>query len=309
MNFRSISIATAQTLGLFLAGVIHPIGQLFTLFTPVPLILISVRNGSVGGLLTLAISSAIIAILGGWQAAAILVLSFGLMAIGVSESMRRHWKPEQTSLMGGLLPIAVLVIIVGFYFARLGKNPITEVEVYLREAMAAAAKTYTTMGFPEMAATISSISDPFIHTFARLIPGMIVATSVVQAACCYLIARSRLMRKPSAGPAPAQASLASWHAPDQWVWGLIAALTLIVLPMETARLVGWNLAILFAVVYVAQGTAIVEYFFRKAGMKTVVRGILLAFILAMPSIVFVIALGIVDIWKDFRKIRITAHTP
>jgi uncharacterized protein YybS (DUF2232 family) len=308
MNYRAILVATVQTLGLFVAGVIHPIGQLLALFTPVPLILVSVRNGSADGLITRAVSGVIMAALGGWQAAAVLVLSFGLMAIGASEGMRRKWKPEQTSLLGGLLPIAVLAVIVVFYLVRVGKNPITEVEAYLREIIANAAKTYTTMGFTEMAATISSISDPVIYYFARLLPGITIATSVIQAACCFVIARAMLMRKPVTEPAPAQTSFVSWHAPDSWVWGLIAALALIVVPQETARLAGWNIAILFAVLYLAQGSAIVEHYLKKAGIKAIGRGLLLVLILAMPSIVFVIALGIVDIWADFRKVRVPAQT-
>ena len=295
MNYRAILIATVQTIGLFVAGIIHPIGQLLALFTPVPLILVSVRNGSKDGLVTLAASSVIISVLGGWQAAVILVLSFGLMAIGTSEGMRRNWKPEQSSLLGGLLPIAVLTVIVVFYLVRVGKNPITEVEVYLREIIANAAKTYTTMGLTEMAATISSISDSVIYYFARLLPGITIATSVIQAASCYVIARVILMRKPGTEPAPAQPSLAAWHAPDSWVWGLIAALALIVVQQETARFAGWNIAILFAVLYLAQGSAIVDHYLRKAGIKSLGRGLLLALVLVMPSVVFVVALGIVDI--------------
>lgn len=304
MNYRSILIAIVQTLGLFVAGFIHPIGQLLALFTPVPLILISIRNGSTDGLITLVASSVIMAALGGWQAAAILVLSFGLMAIGISEGMRRNWRPEQTSLLGGLLPIAVLATIVVFYLVRAGKNPITEIEMYLREIIANAAQTYTTMGFTEMAATISSFSDTVIYYFARLLPGITIATSVMQAACCFGITRAILRRKPGTQPASEQPSLALWHAPDPWVWGLIAALVLIVVPQETARLAGWNLAILFGVLYLAQGSAIVEHYLRKTGIKAIGRGLLLAIILAMPSIVFVVALGVVDVWADFRKVRV-----
>ena len=80
-------------------------------------------------------------------------------------------------------------------------------------------------------------------------------------------------------------------------------LALIVAPQETARLFGWNLAIIFAVVYLAQGASIVEYYLLKAHIKSFGRGVIMAFILAMPSIVFVIALGIVDVWADVRKVR------
>ena len=94
------------------------------------------------------------------------------------------------------------------------------------------------------------------------------------------------------------------HAPDSWVWGLIVALTLIVVPQETARFVGWNVAILFAVLYLAQGSAIVDHYLRKAGIKAIGRGLILALVLAMPSVVFVVTIGIVDIWADFRKVRV-----
>jgi hypothetical protein len=277
---------------------------MLALLTPVPLILIYIRNGKQAGLTTLVASSIIMSVLGGWQAAALLVLSFGLMAIGTSEGIRRNFKPEQTSLLGGLLPIAVLGAIAMFYLVRIGKNPITEVEVYLRGIIAASAQTYTTMGLTEMATMVSAIPDKFIYYLTRLIPSITIATSVSQAACCFGIARAILMRNPGTEPMPAQPSLVTWHAPDAWVWGLIAALALIVVPREAARLIGWNIAILFAVVYLAQGTAVVEHYLRKTGIRTFVRGLLLALILAMPSIVFVIALGIVDIWADFRKVRV-----
>lgn len=309
MNYRSILIATAQILGLFVSGFVIPLlGQVLALFTPVPLILIYLRNGRNEGLITLAASTLTMAALGGWQAAAILSLTFGLMAVGISEGMRRNWKPEQTSLLGGLLPMAVLSAIVLLYLVRVGKNPIMAVDAYLRESLVAAAKTYTTMGLTEMATMVSSIPDAYIFYLARLLPGILIATSVMQAACCFGIARALLMRRPGAYQAPAQASLTAWHAPDSWVWGLIAALALIVAPQEAAKLVGWNLAILFAVAYLAQGSAIVDHYLRKAGIKAFGRGLILAIILALPSLVFVIALGIVDIWADVRKVRVQATT-
>lgn len=307
MNYRAILIATAQTLGLFIAVFIHPIGQLFTLFTPVPLILVSMRYGKQAGLVTLSASCLIMAALGGWQSAVILLLGFGLMAIGASEGMRRNLPPEQTALMGGLPPVAVLTVIAVLFVIRTGKNPITEIDIYLHESIAAAAKTYATMGLAEMAAMISSVPDSMVYYLARLLPGILIATSVSQAACCFGIARVIIMRKPTTDPAPAQPPFARWHAPDSWVWGLIAALAFIVMPQETARLTGWNIAIIFAVIYLAQGSAIMEHYLRKANIKPFGRGLVLALILAMPSFVFVIALGIVDIWADFRKVRVSVQ--
>lgn len=304
MHYRSIIIATVQTIGLFLAAFVIPLfGQVLALFTPIPLILIYVRNGKWEGLTTLVLSSAIVAALGGWQIAAILFLSFGLMAIGTSEGMRLNWKHEQTALLGGLLPIVVLGALLAVYFSRVGKDPIVLAEEYLRGSIAEAAKFYASVGLKEMASMVDAVSDSFVHYLVRLSPGITIATSVMQAACCYGIARAVIMRRPGAEAAPAQPSFALWHAPDSWVWGLIIALALIVIPQEIARLTGWNLAIIFGTVYLAQGTAITDYYLRKVRIKTFARGVMLGLILALPSIVFLIALGIVDIWADLRKVR------
>lgn len=304
MNYRSILIATIQTVGLYAAGFVIPvIGQVLALITPLPLILVSVRSGRKEGLITLGAAAALIAVLGGWQAAAILLFSFGLMSVGIAEGMRRQMKPEQVSLLGGLLPVAVIGTIAAFYFIRADKNPVAAVEEYLRTSVAEAAALYTKMGLKDMASMVTSVTDSFVHYLVRLMPAITIATSVVQAATCYGLSRSLLAKKEASSPVAGQPSLASWHAPDAWVWGLIAALALIVVPHETFRLIGWNLAILFAVVYLAQGVAIVDYYLRKAHLTPFIRGLILALIMAMPSIVFAVALGIVDIWADFRKVR------
>jgi len=309
MNFRAVFFATLQTTGLFASAFIIPLlGQMLALITPVPLILASVRYGRREGLATLGASSVLVLALGGWQAAAVLLFSFGLIAIGIAEGMRRQMRPEKIALLGGLLPIAVVGAIIVFYLVRVGKNPIGAVEEYLRESIAEAAALYTRMGLADTAVMIKSLSDSFVHYLARLMAGITIATSVMQAAFCYGVSRTIISRKDPA-QAAGQAPLAAWHAPDAWVWGLIAALALVVLPNETARIAGWNLAILFAVVYLAQGTAVVEHFLRRGHVGPFMRGLIIVLILALPSIVFVITLGIVDIWADFRKVRTPVQTP
>jgi uncharacterized protein YybS (DUF2232 family) len=306
MNYRAVFLAAIQTMGLFAAGFVIPVlGQALALFTPVPLVLAWVRSGRREGLAALGVSSGLALILGGWQTAAILLLSFGLMAAGLSEGMRRQLKHEQVALLGGLLPIAVLGAIVVFYLIRVGAGPAAAVEEYLRESIAAAAEVYTRMGLSEMAAVVEAVPDSFIYYLARLMPGITIAMSVAQAACCYGVARYLIARKPEGAPLGGGPPLSAWHAPDAWVWGLIAALALVVFPHEASRVPGWNLAILFAVVYLAQGAAIVEHYLLKARLKSFMRGLIIALILAMPSVVFVIALGIVDVWADVRKVRIT----
>ncbi len=303
MNFRAIFFATIQTIGLYAAGFIIPfIGQILMLFTPVPVIVIWVRNGRQEGLAVLCAATVLASLIGGWHAAAIYFFVFGLMALGTAEGMRKGLKTEQIALLGGLIPLIVIGAIVSFYFVKLGKNPVTAIETYLRTNIAEAAKLYTTMGLTEMAAMVTAIPDKFIHYLVRLMPGIAISASIVQAACCYGIARAVVMRKQGSWFG-VQPSYALWFAPDIWVWGLIVALALVVIPHETFRIIGWNISIIFSIVYLVQGTAIVDFYLKKGRVRPFVRGLIIALILALPAIVFVIALGIVDIWADVRKVR------
>jgi uncharacterized protein YybS (DUF2232 family) len=304
MNYRSALFASVQTLGLFIAGFTIPVlGQALVLFTPVPIIVTYVRDGRTEGLTALLAAGTIVAALLGWHIAAILFFSFGLMAVGTAEGMHRRLRPESIVVIGGLLPIAAAGIVLSFYLSYMGKNPVTILEGHLRDSLAEAAKLYASLGLKDMASVVTSVTDAFVHYLVRLIPGITVATSLIQAACCYALARTAILRKTGSVTIPTQPSLAAWYAPDAWVWGLIAALALIMVPNETARFTGLNCAIIFSIIYLVQGIAIVEHVLRRAHIKAVARSLIHAFILALPTIVFVIALGVVDIWADFRKVR------
>jgi hypothetical protein len=241
--------------------------------------------------------------------AAILFFGFGLMAIGTAEGMLRRLRPERIAILGGLLPVAAAGTVLAYYLAHTGKNPLTILEGHLQDSITEAAKLYSGLGLTEMASAVTSVSGTLVHYLVRLVPGIIVATSLIQAACCFGLARAVILRKPGAVPAPSQPSLAAWHAPDAWVWGLIAALALIMVPNEAARLTGLNCAIVFSVVYLIQGLAIVEHVLRKARIQAVARSLIHTLILALPTVVFVIALGVVDIWADFRKVRRAVQQP
>lgn len=310
MNYRSTLLASAQTLGLFIAGFVIPVlGQALVLFTPVPIIIAYVRNGRAEGLTALIATGAVVTALLGWHIAAILFFSFGLMAIGTAEGMHRQLRTESIVALGGLLPIATAGIVLAYYLAHTGKNPVTILEGHLRDSIGEAAKLYSNLGLKEMASMVTSVSDTFVHYLVRLVPGITVATSLIQAACCFGLARAAILRKSGAVPSSSQPSLAAWHAPDLWVWGLIATLALIMVPKEAARLIGLNCAIVFSVVYLVQGIAIVEHVLRKARIQAIARSLIHALILALPTIVFVMALGVVDIWADFRKVRRAVQQP
>ena len=302
MNYKATLSAAAQAVLLFLSGFFIP--MLGMMFTPVPLVLAYVRQGRSEGLSALGLSVAVVGAIAGWQVAAVLLLCFGLMAVGTAEGLLRQWKPESTALAGGLLPAAALTLAATRFFLHTGRNPVTFIETFFKDQRALAAKLYTDLKLTEVAAAVSAVPDTFIHYFVLLLPGIVVTSMILLALACFALSVRIITRKPGTAPVPLVPSLALWHAPDIWVWGLIVTLVLILVPNETVKFTGWNLAILYSCIYLLQGISIVEHYLRKARVHSLVRGLIHAIILALPpTVACVMALGVVDIWADVRKIR------
>lgn len=311
MPYRSIILAALQAAGLYIAGAVVPfLGQMAILFVPVPLVIVTVLQGRAAGLSSIALAAVLVALLGSWQTAMVLfVLGFGLMAIGLSEGILRDLRPEGTVLIGTLLPLAALLVLLAPILLQAGKDPMTLVETFLRTSIADVQKLYTDLGATEVAQTLDAASDTIVFYLVRLMPGILLATTVMQAAACYGLARTLVLRKHPTMPLASRPSLPLWHAPDLLVWPLIVILGLIALPDRGLRLIGLNFSFVFLFLYAAQGVAVLEFYYRKARIPLLLRGILHTVILALPSVVAVVAIGVVDIWADFRKVRVHMQPP
>lgn len=311
MPYRSILIAAVQAAGLTVAGFLIPIlGQIVVLFAPVPLIIVAVREGRKAGIAATGAAAAVVAVVVGGKAVFVLFfVSLGLMAAGLWEGMLKRLKPEQAILAGGLLPLTALIVLLAPLFIKAGTNPAAAAEDYLRASIADAKLLYTQLGLSDVAQMMESISDKMLYYLVRLSPGIILTTTLFQAACCYGMARSFLLRKDPALALEDRVSFAAWHAPDSWVWGLIAALGMIASGIignadSTAFLVGLNLALLYLLVYASQGMSLVEFWLRKLKLSVLWRSFAHTIILTLPPLIaVVVALGVVDIWADFRKVR------
>ena len=311
MPYRSILIAALQSAGLMIAGFLVPvIGQITLFIAPVPLILIMVREGRLPGMFALGIATAVIAVLAGGQAVVVVIfLSLGFMAMGLADGLRWRWKPENAILIGGMLTIVALVVILAPFLQNAEKGPVAVTEEYLRTSIAEAQQLYTQLGLTDVAQMMAQVTDTVVYYIVRLLPGIILTMTLLQAACCYGMARALILRKDPAAAVLAEPTLATWHAPDSWVWGLIVRLGFIAIPDMTIRFIGLNLALTFILIYSAQGLSLVEFTLRKAKVRTIWRSLILTFIVALPVIVPVIALGVVDVFADFRKVRTPAHNP
>jgi len=106
--------------------------------------------------------------------------------------------------------------------------------------------------------------------------------------------------------------LTEFFAPQNAVWILAGAfasvLLAIVFKIELLEILAWNVFVMFAVVFLAQGAGILTYLLskRSAGLRFGVS-ILIVFVLLSPVslavIIMLLLLGIIENWVPFRKGR------
>jgi uncharacterized protein YybS (DUF2232 family) len=98
--------------------------------------------------------------------------------------------------------------------------------------------------------------------------------------------------------------LACWKLPDWVVWFVIAAGAMMIVPEDIAKIVGLNALIVLLFLYLLQGLSVVQFFFRKKNIPKYLRALFYTLIvLYQYLLVFVAAIGLFDIWVDFRKMN------
>jgi hypothetical protein len=96
-----------------------------------------------------------------------------------------------------------------------------------------------------------------------------------------------------------------WRPWDELIWVLVAALVLWLAGPGPLREVGLNMAAVMVAVYAVHGLALLRYGFRRIGTARLLEWVLYAalFVTLGLSFVLLAALGLLDTWFDWRRLR------
>ena len=140
-----------------------------------------------------------------------------------------------------------------------------------------------------------------IELVVKLFPGLTVlaaGTGLLVAWAVY----QRVALRPIGGPA---APFTGFRGSDHLLWGLVAPLAILIGPAGDALdRVAINVLLVFGIIYVARGAAILTWFMRsKSPLGSVALGLLaLAALFVLPIAGSgLLLLGIVDTWIDIRR--------
>ena len=266
-------------------------------------------NGILNGVLKTAVVFLIsftllllIAVLMKFDVPAISVFTMGMSGILMTQIAGKHYSFEKTIIY----PSIFIVGAVSFYFiydaAALAVSPWQLVKNYITFAVEGNVNLYSQL--PLKAEDINFIKNnkrTIIKGFIHIFPSLVLIFSVLTIWINLLIGKNYLNR--AGVKDPAFMSLASWKIPEKMIWIFITSGALLFIPESSINFFSFNVFLVVCFLYLLQGLAIVSFLFQIKNVPAFFR-YFFYFLIAVQQILMipVIAIGLFDMWFDFRKL-------
>ncbi len=312
-NFKEFVLGTGITTTFFLLVVLSPIvGFVFSLIAPLPLAFFYWKMGRIPGIaIFLSSFGLLVAVfrIGGFQESLTFFLLLGSAGVIIPEVLNRRYGIEKTVGLSVAGVVAVVFAVLAYYSQVLDRSIADIVRAYVSDSIQYSIALYEEIGIPQdqvdllkegSGAVASWIVD---HGVALFLTCMIffVWLNVLG---LRMLFQGRDPRFPDFG------DLAYWKMPDWIVWLVIASGILLVVPEELVRVIGLNALIVLLFLYLLQGLSIVQFFFRTKNIPRTLRALFYALIILYQYLLVLIsAIGLFDIWVDFRKINSPVKDP
>jgi uncharacterized protein YybS (DUF2232 family) len=157
---------------------------------------------------------------------------------------------------------------------------------------------------PISAENINLIKDNennMINDITRMFPSIVIISATLVIWINFILGRNYLGK---AGIIfTGFIALARWKVPDFIIWIFIVSGALLFMPYENINFFGSNIFLVTCFIYFLQGLAIVSFFFQIKNAPYFLR-FLFYFLIAVEQffmIPIITAVGLFDIWIDFRK--------
>ena len=289
---------------LFLSVMMIPVfGILAGVFAPLPTLLVYYRWGTPWAL---------------WVPGGSAVLGYGLLAyFNLSQSlpmliemlllglllglgMRRNWSPERTVGIAGLSVFALGVLVFWLNYESGISGSGMQMEQDLRDAVGLVLQQYG--GASADKQVVEDAVQKLLPFLLKLLPGAALSTTLL-ACWLNLLAARRLCRLHQV-PLPSWEEWSQWKAPDFLVWIVIASGLVLLLPFGFLKIAGLNAIMVFGVIYLFQGLAIVGFYFERWKLPRIFRAFLYGVILVQQFFTLgAMLMGLFDLWVDFRRLK------
>lgn len=281
-------------------GMIPVAGSVFSLLTPLPLILLSLRGGRVVALLGVCAVGIGVAGLLGPGHAWFFYIQFGLPAMVLAEAIRRQWTPEVSVAVGSLAVVAGALIGLCILAWGAGSSIVDFVTHRLDIAVRDAMELYARMGVsPDEVGSLVGSGEEMRKLLLTASPGLFMAAALLSISANFFLAKK--------GSAPVTASgdptpVFTWRVPDWLVWVFIGSSALLLSDLPIAREIGFNGLLVMMTIYFLQGLAITTFWIRRLRLSPFVGFLGVVLLFLQPLLLLLVTLvGLFDIWVVFRR--------
>jgi len=307
---KSFLLALAGTVLLALFGAAIPLaGMLLVPLIPQPALAYGLRHGRLRGTGLLALATALVALLGGSELG--LAYSFlALMVVLLFLCLGRDWSIERVVASTAIGMLAALTAALLLIFGSLS-GILPGLRAALQENLDASIEVYGTFGFsPQGLDFLKENAPQMIEMTLKILPALAFAGFVVMILInLYLLLRRFPDRY--AYCFGASQDLREWRSPEFLVWCFIlSGFALFVPGAAIVKTLALNLFLGMALFYFFQGLSIVAYYFHHKHVPYFFRSLAYVFIVfEQICTVMVVALGLFDLWGDFRRLKKKGLSP
>ena len=296
-------LALASTLLLLVSGVILPAaGVIFIPFVPQPVLSFGLKYGAGLGVGILFGALLILLVLAG-EALTFVYAVFAIMTGLLFWLLGRLRSVEYlvTGVAAAMLSAAGGLLL---YFYGSWGAMIQDLRGSLMDHLTTALRVHEKLGFPQESLNLFREKIPeIVEQMLQLLPGLLFVS------LCLIVLLNLLFLCRRFPDRRAQwlsiETFREWKCPEHVIWPFIASGFVLFVPAgDPLTIVAVNILLITAVCYFVQGLAVVAYFFHKNNVPRFLRSATYILIIFQQMFtVLVAALGLFDLWGDFRRLK------
>ena len=271
-------------------------GAPLALFAAAPMAVLCIRRGESNFLMTAMAGAVVSGLLMGGPSAIAYALTVAFPAMLIARGLAYGWRPEK------IVGIAT-VVIAGISVLMLQAVLPEGVRPWIDRLVTESISSYQANGAPPaIVAMMKQQAENYANVMYHVIPMAFAWSGMALTVASMLATRGYFARTPH--PAVTLSPITRWSLPDSWVWVLIGAAVLALMPSDPMRVVGGNLLGVLALAYACQGWAVMAHQFEAREVHPGLRAAVYMILLLWPIFVLLLAaVGVFDVWTDVRKVH------
>lgn len=280
------------------------IGALIIVFIPVPITIFCLRNGHVSGYVLLLAVLAIISVIQGPLYSVAILLEFGFLSLALAHGFRKGFSQGRIIFLTFAVNVGAAALLWGIITLNQGQNPKEFLAVETERQIQTLNRGYEQSQLSkEQLSALNEGSQQLKKLILLAYPGLYMSLALFIVLSNYLVSRRVLVKLDYM--VTDRTPFSQVLIPDNWVWGLIGSILLLMSGIPKLNVLGLNATIFFSTIYVVQGIAISSFFWTKKHLNPVFKLLIAALMFINPLFLLLLfPLGLFDTWFDFRKLKL-----